>query len=219
MKFLNKAQKQFIKKKYYKITGNLKKKKLKCEDFSIISNNCFGGIFYRNNNLKYRTPTCGLAIMADEYIKFIYNLEYYLSIDNIEEVQIENSKYRNYLKKTKYGGIIGKIDDLEIMFLHYDSINEAKDKWNRRKKRINKDKIIFKFNDQNLCDYSHLKKFNEFSAKNKICFTSKRYDELNTIQLKQFEKYEYVLSDVRQNDYKKYFNMYKYINSKFAEEC
>ena len=216
MKFLNSEQKKKIKKIYFKTTGKIKNKKLKVTDFTIISNNCLGGIFYRNNAIEYRTPTCGLAIMADEYIKFIYNLDYYLSIDDIKEIKIENSKYRDHLEKVKYSGVIGKIDDLEIMFLHYDTIEEAKEKWNRRKKRINKDKIIYKFNDQNLCGYTHLKKFDEFPAKYKICFTAKKYDELNTIQLKQFEKYEYVLSDVKEKDYKKCFNMYKFINEAFG---
>lgn len=150
--------------------------------------------------------------MADEYIKFIYNFEHYISIDQIDEIKIEDSKYKQYLLKIQYNGIIGKIDDLEIFFLHYDNIKQAIEKWNRRKKRINKKFMIFKFNDQNLCEYKHLKAFNDFSADNKICFTAKKYPELKTIQLKQFEKYEYVLSDTKENDYKYQFNMYKYIN-------
>lgn len=151
--------------------------------------------------------------MAEEYIKFIYNFEHYLSIEDIKEIKIEDSKYKDYLLKTQYKGLIGKIGDLEVLFLHYNNIEEAIEKWNRRKKKINKEFIIFKFNDQNLCEYKHLKAFEEFSAKNKICFTSKKYEEFHTIQLKQYEEFEYVLSDVRERDYKKKFDMYKYINN------
>lgn len=212
MKLLSEEQKKYIKARYYKYTGKIKNKKLKTTNFTIISNNCFGGIFYRNNALEYLTPTCGLAIMADEYIKFIYNLDYYLSIDDIKEVKIEDSKYSDHLLKTQYSGVIGKIDDLEIMFLHYATIDDAREKWNRRKRRINKENIIFKFNDQNLCGYSHLKAFQDFNAKYKICFTAKKYENIDSIQLPQFAGYEYVLSDVREKDYKKQFNMYDYIN-------
>ena len=217
MKFLKKEQKDKIKKIYYKYTGKIKNKRLKVKDFTIISNNCFGGVFYRNNALEYNSPTCGLFMMADEYIKFIYNLDYYLSIDDIKEIKVEDSKYVEYLKKIKYNKVLGKIGDLEVGFLHYDTIEEAKEKWNRRKKRINKEKMIFKFNDQNWCNYSHLEAFDKFPAEHKICFTAKQYENLDTIQLKQFEGYEYVWSDVREKDYKKYFDMYKFINDSFSK--
>lgn len=206
--------KKVLKPLYFKTFGKIKKKKLKFQNFTIISNNCFGGIFYRNNNLEYLSPTCGLAFMAEEYIKFLNNMKYYLEKD-IEPINIEDSKYVSFLKKIKYNSPIGKIEDVEIMFFHYDTIEQAIEKWNRRKKKINYDRIIYKFNDQNLCTYEHIKKFNEFEAENKICFTSKKYEEFDTIQLKKFEGYEYVLSDVNEKDYKKQFNMYKYINERF----
>ena len=205
--------KEKLKKQYFKITGKIKNKKLKSKDITIISNNCFGGIFYRDNALEYRTPTCGLFFMAEEYIKFIYNLDHYLSIDEIIEIKCEDSKYKDYLSEIQYNGIIGKIEDLEIMFLHYDNIEEAREKWNRRKKRINKEKMIFKFNDQNLCTHAHLQKFNEFDAKNKICFTAQKYDDIDSIQLEQYKNNEFVIKDANERDYKKYFDIYKYINN------
>ena len=198
---------------YYKYTGIFKQKKLKNKNFSIISNNCFGGIIYRNNHLLYNSPTCGLFFMAPEYIKFIYNIRKYINDVEIEEVKIENSKYFQYLKEKNYTGIIGKIDDIEICFLHYTDIKEVNEKWNRRSKRINWNNIIYKFNDQNLCTYKELKEFDDFKAKNKICFTAKKYKDLNTIQLKKYEKYEYVISDTRQKDYKEELDIYDYINN------
>ena len=201
-----------IKKIFYKYFGKISKIRLNKTDFSIISNNCFGGIFYRNNSLEYLSPTCGLFFMSDEYIKFIYNMNYYLKIDDIKRITIDESKYSDYLKLIQYSGVIGKIDDLEIMFLHYKNIDEAKRKWNRRKKRINFNRIIFKFNDQNLCTYENLKRFNDFKAQNKICFTSKKYKDIDSIQIKKYKKYSYVLNDANPKDYKKSFNFYKYIN-------
>lgn len=134
--------------------------------------------------------------MAPEYIKFIYNIKKYTSEVEIKEICINQSKYSKYLKEKNYDGIIGKIDDLEICFLHYEDINEINDKWNRRSKRINWNNIIYKFN-----------------AKNKICFTSKKYENINTIQLKQYENEQYVKSDTKESDYKKYIDIYKYINN------
>lgn len=205
--------KKRVKDIYYKYTGIIKQKKLKNKTFSIISNNCFGGVIYRNNHLIYNSPTCGMFFMAPEYIKFIYNIKKYVDNVEIKEIRMEDSKYARYLIERKYNGIIGKIDDVEICFLHYSNINEINQKWNRRSKRINWNNIIYKFNDQNLCTYKELEEFYRFNAKNKICFTAKKYEELKTIQLKKYKKNEYVLSDTNPRDYKKEFNVYNYINN------
>lgn len=207
---MNDKIKKKLLKVYKKTIGVINNKKIKNKDITIISNNCWGGIFYRNNNLEYLSPTLGLFFMAEEYIKFIYNIRYYIEQD-ITFINIEQSKYKNYLKKLNYNSPIGKIDDLEIMFLHYKNEDEAKEKWNRRKERINWNKIIYKFSDQNMCTYKHLQQFNEFNAKNKICFTTRKYENLDTIQIKEFEKYENVVDDIKK--YKKYFDIYKFINN------
>lgn len=195
---------------YKKTIGKINNKKIDNKNLTIISNNCWGGIFYRNNNLEYCSSTLGMFFMADEYIKFIYEMKKYIESE-IEFITIDQSKYCQYLKMIKYNGLIGKILDLEICFLHYDNEQDAKEKWNRRKERINWDNILFKFNDQNLCTYENLKKFNEFKANNKICFTAKKYPEFNTIQIKKFEKYNYVIDDIK--SYKKYINVIEFINS------
>ena len=155
--------KKKLKKIYFKIVGPIKRKKFKCTDFTIISNNCFGGIIYRNNNLPYNTPTAGLFFMANDYIKFIYDMKNYLSKE-LTEIKIEDSNYYDYLKSINYNAPIGKLGDVEIMFLHYPTFEEAKEKWDRRKQRINYDKIIYKFSEQNNCTYEDLKKFEEFNA-------------------------------------------------------
>lgn len=199
--------KYMIKDIYYGIL----KRKLKTENFTIISNNCFGGIIYKNYKIEYKSPTCGTFFMAEDYIKFIYKLKDYINSDVIE-ISLEESKYSEYLKKIKYNKPIGRIKDVEIFFMHYNTFGEAVDKWNRRKKRIIWDNIIYKFNDQNLCEYKHLKKFDEFEADKKILFTAKKYENLKTVQLKQYENYEYVLSDVDYKDYKKAINIFEIIN-------
>lgn len=151
-----------------------------------------------------------MFFIGQEYIKFIYNMKHYIDTE-LEFINLEDSKYKDYLKKIQYDGLIGKIDDVEICFLHYSSIDEAKAKWNRRKQRINWKKIVYKFNDQNFCRYEDLKAFDSFDAKNKICFTAKKYEEFDTIQIKKYEKNEYVLDDIK--SYKKYFNVYNFLNN------
>lgn len=203
--------KEKLKKVYFKIIGPIKAKKFKSTDFSIISNNCFGGIIYRNHHLPYLTPTAGVFIMPKDYIKFINNLKHYLSIEPVE-IKIKESKHKDYLKQINYTGIIGKIDDIEIMFLHYPEFKEAKNKWMKRASRVNYDKIIYKFNDQNGCTVEDLKEFDKFKAKSKILFTAKKYEGIDSYVLSQFEKDGYVVDDTKEKNTKKVFNIYNYIN-------
>lgn len=201
-----------LKDTYFKYTGIIKQKKIKNKNFTIISNNCFGGIVYRNYHIPYQTPTCGLFFMAPEYIKFIYNIKYYLS-QEIGEIKVNDSKYKDYLINMNYDGVVGKINDLEICFLHFDNIEEVREKWKRRTNRINWDRIIYKFNDQNLCTIKELEAFEKFDAKNKICFTAKKYKNINSIQLEQFKNEKFVLEDTKPQSYKEKLNIVKYINS------
>ena len=97
--------KKYIKDTYFKYTGKIRQKKIKDKKFTIISNNCWGGIIYRNHHIPYQSPTCGLFFMAPEYIKFIYNIKDYL-YNEIVEINIEESKYKEYLKQIKYDALI-----------------------------------------------------------------------------------------------------------------
>ena len=54
------------------------------------------------------------------------------------------------------------------MFLHYKSKEEAAEKWNRRKERIQWDNLFFKMSEQNLCNPEILKKFDSLPAEKKI---------------------------------------------------
>ena len=201
---------------FNKFGSNTRKKELKNEKITIISNNCFAGVTYEYLNLPYYSPTIGLYFFAEEYIKFLKKFKYYVTLP-LEEVDINVSKYKDELIKLKQENVVlGKIGDVEIVFLHYLNFEDAKKKWEKRCKRINYDNIIFKFNDQNLCTEQHLKEFNNLKLKNKICFTAKKYDYMDFYQIKRDRKRNCVKDDVFR--YHKYFNIVKYINNKFGKK-
>ena len=95
---------------------------------SIISQNCIGGVFYHDMNEKFLSPTINLYFDAYDFLKFVKNISYYLSLD-IKIIQTESI-------------IIGKLDDIKIYFLHYHDVNEAINKWNNRKERVITDKLF-----------------------------------------------------------------------------
>ena len=212
----------FINKIFYKLTikisekffSKIRNRSLKDKKFTIISNNCWAGYIYRRYGLCYLTPTIGLFIMPKDYIKFCENLKYYLDSE-LEFIKPSQSKYSYEISSIddRFGKYpIGVIDDIEIHFLHYKDKNEAKTKWNRRKKRVNYDNLLFKFNDQNGCTEEDLKKFNDLELQGKkICFTSKSASDKRNIFVKEYSCYNYVKDDMLFS--KKYFKINDYFQN------
>lgn len=209
-----------IKKKIEKITnpyiGKIRHLLLRDLDFSIISNNCWGGVVYEYLALQKKSPTIGCYFFADDYMRFISNLRYYLS-QEIEIIDATKSKHSKALQEKYEMDIpVGKIDDVEVMFLHYKNKNIAKDKWERRRKRVNFDNIIVKFSDMNECTEEMLRKFDEQEFENiknvkKIMFIKKpNNDYKNAIYYKGFEEAQTIENDTWY--FKKYFRFYKFLN-------
>lgn len=198
--------------------GNFKKclsfihhKLLKNDSFTIISNNCWGGIIYKYFGIKFQTPTVGMYFYADEYLKFLSNLNYYLSLD-MDVKEANSSKYYEEICRRGQNPLIGWLDDVEIVLLHYKDPKEAREKWDYRKKRINYDRLVVKFNDQNLCNDSHIKRFFELDYKNKICFLGKKYPNKNAYYFKCFKNNGFVVSDTKMRYWRRYFNVISYLN-------
>ncbi len=152
----------------YSIRRFLVRRSVKSRDFSIISNNCWAGTVYRYLDMPYLSPTAGLYFFSEDYIKFVSDLHYYLDTP-LKFIDATESKYYEELKKRyQTEKPIGIIDDVEIVFLHYKTQEEAKEKWDRRKARVNYDNIILKFSRMNLCSEKEIDAFNSLPFENKI---------------------------------------------------
>lgn len=73
-------------------------KKLINKEFTIISNNCWGGMIYESYNLPKMSPTVGLFFMADDFIRFCSDIKRYTSAE-LTFIPPESSKYADDLKK------------------------------------------------------------------------------------------------------------------------
>lgn len=183
---------------------------LRNKNFSIISNNCWGGRIYQRYGLQYTSPTVGLLFFADEYIRFLSDIKYYLSLDLEFIPKTKSRYYQFYSDKNKYYPI-GVLDDVEIVFLHYKSEDEAREKWNRRKQRINWDNLIVKFNDQNRATQEHIVAFDNLPYKNKLCFVAHKVEGTScTIHFSEYENEECIKNDIE--SYQRYINIDKYLN-------
>ena len=134
--------KGLIKKIFFWIAMREDRKKLYDYDFSFVSNNCFGGILYKQLRKPYLSPFVGLFITGKDFLSLISRFDYYINCDLIFKDKSKND-YVNNLKKENSSIPIGSLDDIELIFLHYSTKEEALEKWERRKLRMNFENIIF----------------------------------------------------------------------------
>lgn len=184
------------------------KKKLKNQDFTIISNNCWGGFVYQDFDVQYNTPFIGLFLHPTDYIKLLSNLKHYLQC---KLSFTDSPKYHFDTIQKNYP--VGVLDDIEIYFLHYKSKEEAYQKWNRRLKRVNIDTLFIAFAETKACTIKDIEEFNDLSFNNKVCFTANQYENFkDCVLIKGYEKQGYLSSDYLKK-YKKHFDIAKWLNS------
>ena len=71
----------------------------------------------------------------------------------------DESKYREELVRRDATCPIGILGDVEVVFLHYKTEEEALNKWKRRCERIHWDSLYIKFSEMNFCNPRLLKEF------------------------------------------------------------
>ena len=152
---MSRLQTKKARKKFKKLEGTA--------DFSIISQNCIGGVMYHDLGLKFLSPTINAYMSALDFIKFCENLEYYCSINAEDILFVEERQYP-----------VGFLGDIKIYFVHYKTKDEVIQKWNDRRQRINFKKIRIVMTDRDGLDEGLLRRFLKLPYK-KILFSAKDY--------------------------------------------
>lgn len=151
------------------------RKRLKNRDFSLITNNCIGGIIYHDMHIRFLSPTINLYIDNEEFIRFCTYLDEYLSLAVEECISIQ--------KPFPVGVLHGSHGDVHIYFMHYDSFEQAVAKWNERKERMNFDNLYIIMEAQR-CTSDILAKFNDIPYANKVVLTDGVQDVTNSFPIK-----------------------------------
>ncbi len=152
---------------------NETRKRFKNKNFSIISQNCIGGVFYHDMKMKFLSPTINLFFKEPDFVKFVLNLQYYMDL----ELEMEwDEEYP-----------IGKLDDITIYFMHYKTCSEAKEAWERRKYRINYDNLIIMATDRNGFNDKIFEEWKKIPYKKILFSGNEKYaSEQNTIVFKEY---------------------------------
>lgn len=147
----------FIKKQY-------KSNYCRRDPITIISCNCIGGVLYHALDLKFSSPTINLFMTCEDFIKFCERLPYYLSV---EIKPYSGEIHRDYP--------LGSLDDIVLYFVHYNSYEEAKKKWEQRVARINWENIYIIATDRDGFSLELLDRFLNLPYQNKKIFCHKEY--------------------------------------------
>ena len=141
------------------------------KDCSIISMNCVGGVVSHELGLRFNSPTINLWFKPSEFIKFVSQLKHYLYDCEIQ-VDAESS--------AECGYPVGKLDDINVYFTHYESFEQAKEKWEERLKRLNMDNLYIVMVERDGCSKQDILSFDNLKYKHKVIFTAKEYPQFHS---------------------------------------
>ena len=176
------------------------KKQLEVEKFTVISQNCIGGVFYHDMEMQFLSPTINLFFGAEDFVRFVLDLKKYL------DMELEMSWEETYP--------IGRLGDIKINFMHYNTCTEAKEKWEKRKHRIQWKKVIVVSTDREKFDDEVYQKWKQIQYPKVLFTTQERFaEDSNAVFFTKYEKEDFVPDLIPDRDFYKKGILIKLVNS------
>lgn len=157
------------------------------KDVTILANNCNAGFIYHDLGLQFLSPTINLFFYKDHFFTFLEHLDEYLA-EEIRECMSPQHKPEIPYPVCNLGGK-NSLPIIELHFNHYHSFKEAHDTWEKRKLRVNPDKIfvLFAFSDDT--DEAWIARFDKIRIRNKIALVNRPFPQYaSAYYIKGFEK-------------------------------
>lgn len=174
------------------------REKADLSDLSILSQNCIGGVLYHDMGLQFSSPTVNLFFEAEDFVKFVLNLDHYVSCEF------------EWRWEEEYP--VGILDDIKVYFMHYKTCQEAKEAWKRRCSRILKDRILVLSTDRE--DFNeHVFEMWKTIPYEKLLFTAQERfaSDQDSLYFSEYSKQGYVGDLIASRDF--------YKNSAVIEKC
>lgn len=135
-------------------------------DMCIIATNCVGGEIYSVLDLKFNNPFINISIDRNDFVRLCLRFKEYMSAD------LSYFDYKNdYGVRCRLTLLDG--ESIFIYFPHDSDFSKVQLNWNRRKSRINYNKLVF-INDDLGLNENALISFSKVNAFRKIVLTSKK---------------------------------------------
>lgn len=179
------------------------KRRLRNKDFTLIASNCVGGAIYHDLGLKFNSPFINLKLTAKDFLKLLKNFDYYINAQ-LSPLYDKNVNYP-----------LGKLNDIVIHFVHYNSFDEAKRKWDERKNRINLNNLFIIFTNREGCSKEMIYEFDRLPFENKIIFTNINDTSIRSnIYIPGFDEDEcvgMVMHPIKEKPYLMYYDYFDYV--------
>lgn len=170
---MNIIQNFFVKQREKKLRRQLKNK-----DFTIIASECAAGVIYHNLGLRFDSPTINLWLLPKDFLEFVkYLSDYVDNAELLEDTSINCTYPVGILKLEEH-------KSLHVFFQHYDTFLEAKEKWEKRKRRIHYNNIYIIMTDRDGVTLSDIKAFSALPFKHKVMLTGINYPFNSTFYIK-----------------------------------
>jgi uncharacterized protein (DUF1919 family) len=153
---------------------------LDTEEFTVISNDCWGQALYEGYGLPYQTPLVGSGMYADCFIRFLGNIEGYLNTPPRfvpETRHLALGRIRNQRGKWPIA-LLG--DDVEVHFLHYKTEDESRRVWEAGCERLQLKRIAVKFSaDKDGATQEHIELFSKMPFHRKLLLSKEPHPEID----------------------------------------
>lgn len=156
------------------IINHFERFRLRNSNFSIISQNCIGGVMLHDLGQRFNTPTINLYFRSNDFLCFLENLEKFLSA-SLHFVPSEK-KYPKAELEIENGKKVC------LYFPHDNDLNKIENDWDRRKRRVVFDNLFIIMTDRDGLTEEGLKRFDNLSYKHKILLSHKAHPNYDFIQ-------------------------------------
>lgn len=154
-----------------------KRKRLKNHDFSIIANNCCGGIISHSLGEQFNSPTINMSIRIEDWFTFLENLEEATSVELYEKKLYDDGS----IPECPLGELrLSNGEKIQCHFDHYLSFDDAKQKWIERCKRLRFDNLFIFFEAGVITSDDLVDRFNQLKYINKVIITNKPYPQTSS---------------------------------------
>ena len=144
------------------------REKLKNKNISVIASNCNGAMILHDLKLPFNSPFVNLWIKPHDYVKMCRSLKHYMESELV------------FIEQDEYDYPVALLDDIHIYFQHYQTEEEAGEKWQERVKRIDYDHLYFLFTDRDGCTEEDLTAFDRLPYEHKAVFVNRPHENIKS---------------------------------------
>lgn len=174
---------------------------------SCLCPNCIGGILFHDLRLQFRSPTVNLMMKQPDFVKFVLNIEHYLSLK------------LDFYDKPGYTCPCARLGDITVHFTHYATAEEAAKKWDDRKKRIDWDNLFVFASERDSLTREDILQLGDLRCRGLVVFTAHSYPDIPyALQIPRYASDGEVGNILEKSwkdesrEYERYFDFVKWFN-------